>query len=438
MHVFFDTETYTFRPGLMAPPIVCVQWAVEDGRAFLMTKRGELAEEAGSLSGPTSNTFSSLLAYWLNQGATLVGHHVAYDLACFCAQDSALVQPVFRAYRENRVTDTMLRQQLADIGRGRHRGFYNGPVWIQMNYNLGDVGSRHGFKVDKADPWRMHYALLDDVRLSEWPDFRATVPDLSKGAAPGSFVTLHGDAAIKYALDDVHATRASFKGQAERYHPDLLCDEFFQARKFWSLDLAATWGLRTSLRGVQSLEKGAKERLTELEAMLGEPWAVVVLPDMANVLGRQWFDQLRAMYPSKPKKPGLQVRPSPDGMIVAGPPLVRKDGSRDTKSAQALMRVVCESERLTLRLTKNNGICLDSDACKGTGHPLLEAYAEASSMKKVLTNDVAALKRGVIVPIHTHFGMADTGRVTSANPNTMNPRRLAGVRECYVPRGFSA
>lgn len=399
MHVFFDTETHLFRPGLMAPPIVCVQWAVEDGRAFLMTKRGELAEEAGSLSPPTSNTFSSLLAYWLSQGATLVGHHVAYDLACFAAQDPELVAPIFRAYRENRVTDTMLRQQLADIGRGRHRGFYNGPVWIQMNYNLGDVGARHGFKVNKADPWRMHYALLADVPLADWPGFYKEVPDARKGAKPGDVVSLRGDDAIRYALDDVHATRASFRGQAERYHPDLLCDEFFQARKFWSLDLASTWGLRTSLRGVQSLERGARERLTELEAMLHEPWTVGV---------------------------------------ERGAPLVRADGTRDTKSAQALMLAVCKVDGLTVRLTKKNGICLDSDACKGTGHPLLEAYAEASSMKKVLSNDVVALMGGTVAPIHTHFGMADTGRVTSAGPNTMNPRRLAGVRECYVPRGFQA
>lgn len=399
MHVFFDTETHRFRSGLMAPPIVCIQWAVEDGRAYLMTKRGELAEEAVSLSGPTSNTFSSLVVYWLSQGATLVGHHVAYDLACLCAQDAALVPLIFKAYRENRVTDTMLRQQLADIGRGRHRGFFNGPVWIPLQYNLGDVGSRHSFKVDKADPWRMYYSLLDEVPLGDWPGFSAEVPKLGKGGvqefdksgAP-VYIMLHGEAAITYALHDVHATRAAFRGQAERYEAELLCDEFFQARKFWSLDLASTWGLRTSLRGVQSLERGARERLNELEAMLKE-----------------------------------------------GPrPLMRADGSRDTKAAQALMVAVCKADGLALRLTKAGAVCLDSDACKGTGHPLLEAYAEASSMKKVLSNDVAALMQGVNVPIHTHFGIADSGRVTSAGPNVQNPRRLAGVRECYVPRGFAA
>jgi DNA polymerase I-like protein with 3'-5' exonuclease and polymerase domains len=87
-------------------------------------------------------------------------------------------------------------------------------------------------------------------------------------------------------------------------------------------------------------------------------------------------------------------------------------------------------------MTKAGEVCLDSDACKSSGDPLLEAYAEFSSMSKVLSNDVEMLRKGTVVPIHTHFDMADTGRVTSAKPNTMNPRRLAGVRECYVPRGY--
>lgn len=403
MHLFFDTETHRFRPGLMAPPIVCVQFCTEDGAAQLMTKRGEFAHEGGSLSPPSHNTFSSLLAYWLEQGATLVGHHVAYDLACFCAQDSALVPLVFRAYRESRVTDTMLRQKLADIGRGKHRGFQAGGGWVALNYDLGSVAGRHGLKVDKQDPWRLHYSLLADVPLADWPGFVAHVPDERKGAKPGDMVGLRGEAAIHYALQDALATRAAFAGQAARYNADLLCDEFFQARKFWALDLASTWGLRTSLRGVQSLERGAQERLNELQLLLQHP---------TDERGR--------------------------GEL----PLVRADGSRDTKAAKQRMLAAWKLMGLPPRLTKGGAkgpdVCLDSDACNSCGDPLLEAYAEYSSMKKVLSNDVEMLRGGTVVPIHTHFDMADTGRVTSSKPNTMNPRRLPGVRECFVPRGYGA
>lgn len=395
----------------MAPPIVCAQWCVDDGAAQLMTARGEFAHEGGSISPPTSNTFPSLLAFWINQGATLVGHNIAYDLRCFCALDAALLPLVFRAFRETRITDTMWRQKLADIGRGRYRGFTEHGVFIPLQYDLGSVGGRHGYKVNKDDPWRLHYDLLADVPLASWPDFQATVPKLKDdepvldAAGAPVLVTLQGVDAIKYALGDPIATRAAFVGQAQRYEPALLVDEFNQARKFWGLGLAECWGIRTSLRGVLSLERGALERVTELGELLSEP----------------------------------EDATAADG--EPGAALVRPDGTRDTKAAKHRMRQACAENHIPLRMTKGGkkgipDVCLDSDACDGSGDPLLEAYAEYSSMKKVLTNDVVALRRGVVVPIHAHFNLAETGRTTCAKPNLQNPRRLAGVRETFVPRGY--
>jgi hypothetical protein len=426
--IYFDTETIPFRPGLMAPPIVCVQWCVDDGEPFMMVRDGVMCRPRPSngweFSAPGSPVEGmSPLTEWarwaLESGALLVGHNVAYDLACFAAHDPELVPLIFRAYRENRVTDTMWRQKLSDIGRGRYRGFFNGPVWIPTQYNLGDVGGRHGFKVDKSDPWRRRYALLADVPLADWPTFSATVPAdeaecKAMGVAPdsGATVTAHGADAIRYALGDPLATRAAYVGQAERYAPELLVDEFFQARKFWALHLASVWGLRTSLRGVMSLEKGALENLERLQDLLSNPNSDPLFGHAQNC----------ACCAAK-----IQ-------------PLVRKDGTRDTKAAKARMRAVCAEAGIEPRMTKGGkgspDICLDKDACESSGDPLLEAYAEFSGYKKVLSNDVEALKLGVHMPISTHFDLCDTGRVSSAKPNVLNPRRLAGVRECYVPRGY--
>ncbi len=381
----------------------------------LMTARGEILHEAGTV-GRTDGGIPALVRYWLTSGFLLVGHNIAYDLACLCAEDPELVPLVFQAYRENRITDTMLRQKLADIGEGKYRGFFNGPAYIPLKYDLGSVASRYKYKVDKEDPWRLRYGELIDVPLVEWPE-----------------------GAIVYAIKDVHATGAAFLGQCARYGevPDpkvpivffdcetftfqsgrmaprvvciqfaveteivpwvesaapLLIDQFAQARKYWALHLASAWGLRTSLRGVLSLEKGAREKLFDLECQLKAP---------------------------------------SDGSA----PLVKADGVRDTKAAKARMIAACAELKIEPRRTKSGDICLDSDACKGVGDPLLEAYAELSSYKKVLTNDVEALRRGVVVPISTHFDLAETGRTTSARPNIQNPRRLPGVRECFVPRGY--
>lgn len=420
MFVFFDTETKRFGPARMAPPIVCVQFCVDDGPAHLMTKRGEFAHQSGALSPASSHTFSSLLAYWITQGATLVGHHVAYDLACFCAWDPALVPLVFRHYRDKKITDTMFRQKLADIGRGIHRGFQTPGGWVQLNYNLGDVGGRHGFRVDKNDPWRLHYDLLDEVPLESWHAFSATVPVLKKEIQvynhDGSpmFVQIFGGDAITYAHGDALATRAAYCGQSSRYDPALLVDEYRQAQKFWALDLASIWGLRTSLRGVLSLERGAREHRDHLAGMLLDPTRHKASNPRCACLECQANPPL---IRPKTKQPGAEL-------------------SRDTKVAMVRMVRACEESRTVLRRTKGGAVCLDSDACKESGDPMLEAYAEYSSMTKVLTNDVEMLRKGVVVPIHTHFDMTDTIRVSAAKPNVMNPRRLSGVRECYVPRGY--
>jgi hypothetical protein len=345
--IAFDCETEPFRPGLQAPPIACVQWQSPGCAPDLGTERERLG--AGPWSG---------LAAWagwaldqaLTHGTILVGHHVAYDLGCFAALEPRLLPLIFRAYQESRITDTAIRQKLADIGRGLYR--------LKGGYNLEDVARRHGAAKRLDDPWRTRYAELRDVPLAQWPR-----------------------EAVEYALGDPSATLAAYLGQM-RYGPALLCDEFAQARKFWGLHLAHVWGCRTSKTGVDQLER-------------------------ATIAER---DRL--------------------GEILREQGLVRADGSRDTKAAAARMVAAVPD----YRKTKGGGVCLDSDACEESGDPLLESYAEYSSLAKVISNDVAMLAGGVTHPIHTRWDMAATTRVTSSKPNIQNPRRLPGVRECFVPR----
>ncbi len=66
--------------------------------------------------------------------------------------------------------------------------------------------------------------------------------------------------------------------------------------------------------------------------------------------------------------------------------------------------------------------------------PVIRAYAKASEYKKVLANDVEALAKGVLYPVHTRYGIAETGRTTSSKPPIQNLRRLPGVREAFIPR----
>lgn len=371
MRVYFDTETHPFRPGRMAPPVVCVQFCVDGGPAQIVVKPDIYPTVRG----------------WLEAGALTVGHNVSYDWAALVSDYPDLTPLVWQAYRSDLVADTMIRQKLSDIGRSRYR---------TRQYNLGSVSAIHGGPtLNKDDPWRTRYAELEDVPLAQWPQ-----------------------EALSYALLDAEATRAAYLGQEARYDPALLVDGASQARKFWALQLASVWGIRTSARGVASLREGVEARIAELQGLLTTP-----LGCGCDVVA--W----------KPEDAGEDC-PWCGNKVVGG--LLRPNGTRDTKAAKEHMRRVCEELGLPLAKTKGDDISLSNDVCDATQDVLLKTYAEYSSLKKTLSNDVKAWEQGIVLPCHPHFDLADTGRITAAKPNSTNPRRMPGVRECIVPRDFDA
>lgn len=369
MTVFFDTETHCFSPGNQAPRVVCMQWCLNDEDAVITTSGGEAmcptdSPEFQSATRPYAWTIPQLLRRWLERGETLVGHNVAYDLACLVSDYPDLTPLVWQAYREDRIHDTMHRQKLADIGRGRYR---------TRRYDLGSVSQIHGGpQLNKDDPWRTRYAELEHVPLADWPE-----------------------EAIQYALLDAEATRAAYLGQEARYDPELLVDACSQARKFWALQLASVWGIRTSARGVASLREGVEKRIEQLKGLL----------------------------------------------VESG--LLRPNGTRDTKAAKAHMVAVCEELGVPVAMTdggkKGPDVSLSSDACDATEDELLKAYTEYSSMAKTLSTDVPMLERGLVMPLHSHFDLVESGRTSSAKPNIQNIKRNGlAIRECFVPRGFDS
>ncbi len=434
--VAFDTETNLIRPGKPAPAISCLSYQVE--------------EDGHRLSDPVLVHWTDvlpLLRAWIADESThFVGHNVAYDMGVVCAEWPELVPLVFKAYDDNRVTDTMLRAKLLDIARGCYRGFYDveNQAFVKFNYALIDLAKRYCDIPIKKEGFRLFYGPLRDVPLSQWVE---AARDLQRrgaawlaGEKDETFDTLaasYGDVeefrgpkgvagmiaadpyeVISYPLEDASSTMAVYRAQdadrEEAFIDDgvqLLEDEHRQAQKSWWLWLAAAWGLRTNADGVAKLQFETQARCAELEKIL----------------------------------------------IDAG--LVRqKDGSRDMKKAMKHMLDVCgwhwseglgkyvedEDRRqagttLPLRTTKG-GVTkgpqpqLDADACEATEDPLLEAFAESNSLKAVLNKDIPMLARGTIYSVHTRFDILTTGRVASSGPNVQNIRRLVGIRECFVPR----
>ena len=445
--VAFDFETHLIRPAQMAPPPVCLSWQ-RPGEEPRILHAGSAELGVGS-----DRPVFDLIHSWLTSDVLLVGHNIAFDFGVAAARWPALVPLIFRAYDENRVADTMIRQQMLDIASGQFRGREQrfpkeitlsaedvkdlieagmdipedgkktvwGAKWIQHNYNLGDLIWRcAGRKLKKGkgrgegasegategdgteDSWRLRYAELANVPVEQWPQD-----------------------AIEYPLEDARATLDVFLTQEA--HKEFIEDQFRQTRGAWALFLTQTWGLRTHGPGVDALERETIAALGEIEDGLKEA-GLVRTGERVIVRGPDGQPKLW--------KNG-KVRTRSGG----------KAGSRDTKMAKARMLMVCQATGKPVRLTDKGGICLDSDACAASEDDLLQDYAELSALKKMISNEIPTLRMGTVYPIHTRYGLAASGRSTSSGPNVQNPKRnnevirdgqvkyrLPDVREIWKPR----
>lgn len=442
--VSFDTETDLIRPALLAPPMVCLTWQ----RPGLEPHIDHVNAEA-----------KLRLKTWLTDPETLlVGHFAAYDMAVVCAQWPHLIPLVFAAYRAGRVTCTKKRQQLLDIAGGVFRGRIGEKGrWIVHEYTLEALSRRHRGKPMQKDGWRLEYGNFKDVPLERWPErarelqerARVRRAEISEGHLEGTSKEIDievknldaliadvPEGCIRYPLEDATATIEIW--QAQEKHAAYLKDQYRQAYADFVLYLSSAWGLRTHADGVSALKGELEEAYSEISG----------------------------------------------GLQALG--LVREDGTRDMKAVKRLMIDTCRANGVPVRFTlahyKNTfgdgkdqpcpdgeaceeHISLDSDACEaaiagsgevdGHGQSLegllgtpLARYAEFVSLGKMLSNDVKMLEAGTVLPVHTRYDIAETGRTTSSKPNIQNlntgrhkegdirtsKRLRPGVRQAFVPR----
>lgn len=431
----WDSETALIRPAWLAPELVCVTWQM-----------------AGQTAGiEHALTVEGRLRSWLeDDDLLLVGHNVAFDFAVIVERFPKLRPLIFRAYRMNRVTDTMIRQQLLDIAGGVYRGWTDSKGQFHAHkYDLKDIAQRKAGMYLTKDAWRLSYAEFLHTPLSKWPERAVEVQEIARRrlleidaqfeaaqAAKNKKRTkaltkernsllemIHSDPSrcTEYPLDDARATLAVFFTQEK--HAQYLADQFRQTRAAFALYLSSCWGICVDEEGVKTLKASAEREREELE----------------------------------------------EELVMLG--LVRENGTMNMKAAKARMLRVCRDEGLTLvrtethfkkpqltlaerkaqglkpRCKKLDGtplddgdpdcedhVCLDTDACERSGDDVLANFAERKTLTKQLTTDIPLLEKGILYPIHTRYGMAATGRSTSSRPNLQNQSKRDGFREAFLAR----
>lgn len=250
-------------------------------------------------------------------------------------------------------------------------------------------GCYRGFRREDGKTVKIGYSLADlvkrhlDHELAKEDTWRLRYSELYE-------VPLHEwpQEARRYAEDDAVATMAVYLSQEPK--SALLLDEPARCRTAWMLHLMSCYGIKTNAAAVTAFVQATEKHIEEIRGVLVN-WG-----------------------------------------------LVRPDGSRDTKAAKALMVSVCQAGGLAIAETDGGDVSLDDATCKATGDPVLAAYADFSSLAKVVSTDLPILLKGIDKPIQTRFEpLLETGRTSSSGPNIQNIKRLVGMRECFRPRpGF--
>lgn len=264
----------------------------------------------------------------------------------------------------------------------------------KIRQQLGDIADgKFGGYLDKNNVWRKRqYDLASLSRRHLGIELEKDEWRLKYGEFRDVPIEQWPEGAREYPRKDAETTRDVFLIQKKLYGPIILADQFRQTRAYWALHLSSAWGVHTSKENVDRL-KGMTEKARD-----------------------EIFNEL----------------------VEAG--LVRPDGTRDTKAAKARMLQAMGDAH---HKTATGGVCLDEEACAASGDQLLIDYSTYSTLNKVLSTDIPMLAAATHTPIHTSYGMAETGRTTSSKNralgasgggNIQNLRVLPGIRECIVPR----
>lgn len=322
-----------------------------------------------------------LRAQLLDPDVVLVGHNIAYDLGVAAAEWPGLVDLIFSAYEAGRIVCTEVRQALIDVAYGEGKFRRTRGVVRKANTSLAELVWHHkGVVLPKADTWQLRYGQLDGIPIANWP------PD-----------------AVSYPLRDARETYDIFQLQCAllasvtsvwaRHRVTPLHDEAHQNRAAWALHLTACWGMRTDDVMVTRLDSALQAEHLVAEAHL----------------------------------------------IKVG--LHRADGSCDTKRLRAMVDAAYRARGAEVPMSPpsksfpNGQIKISGEVLEATADPDLLVKASVAECENIRRNWLDTLRLGAKLPICARYRpVLETGRVSCAKPNMMNPPRGGGVRECFVPR----
>lgn len=410
----FDFETFLIQPYLLAPPVVCMSYAVDDEDAVLLHRLD-------------SRFRKMLLLALTTPGCIMVGHNVAFECAVIMANFPELTDALFAKLDAGEVYCTMQGEKLISIGKGDH--------WKE--FGLDDCLARHTetkhLVVDKQSYWRLRYGLLATTPCELWPE-----------------------EAYDYAITDAEVTRQLYRAQVKngfKYIHDCTAriertprggHEVFVPGQTWasvSLYLTSCTGFPTDPEMADWLWEDTMAKLAQYRSELQRVGFLVPVRE-----GGRMKLQLKKAPAEKliVEAYRLQGREAPRGGVT--PPMlvkayknvgmdveyVHKKARGDKQVSDEDITEAIESGCSPLDLRGN--LKLDEEACLNAGHPLLEAYT-FYKQADTLRSKVRRLKKPLMQTWYNTI--VETGRTSSSqgdDPSPGQPWTSYGCQIQNLPR----
>lgn len=356
-----DLETALVRPGLiLPPPAIATTYTPRDGARLWLTKDLPYLFER------------------LFRDETIVGHDIArFDCGVIAEWYPHLRPLIWQAFEEGRVLDTLNAERIIQIQKGEP-----GPL------ALPDVARKRGLQTqDKSDG-----SVAQSLRLS-----------FAQFIGADSVSPAHAE----YALHDAVDPFPIFERQLATNLVSLKDLALVCRQAFWT-GLVAARGFRTDAAHVRMFQHRVEEHMS-------------LLLQLAQEAG---FARSDGSVNTKRVKIAIAEAYCPGALDAFG--LKRNaDGSFKwedfSKAAEANFVAFCRANGYPLPLSKSEkSIGTDKIVKADSGDPELEDLETWGQWRAAANKDIDILLRGTVEPVHTKFGLANTLRVISSDPNANN------------------
>lgn len=321
-----------------------------------------------------------IVAEWLDSDVCIVGHNIAYDMACLFEWYPALRYKIKKAYEANRILDTGLLWRLIEIVKGDMRGGLALDRLCQM------VGLQHQSKHSTDEDG-------EEIRLGF-------------GKAWGTDLSQLTPEEVSYCQDDV-----------------VLCWKLFE--RVWNLSYITQEDLGKLCRTDLCLKMISGFGLRADPAIVAKLRAEAeeIIDRLCEIAISQGFmrREKNKPHPVKTKRAYQEAIALAFGMECH---------LGEGRNRNVLYPNDPERYEAMGLVTATGAVSTSKTVLSESGDEALIQLSDLGEWSAVLKKDVKLFEQGIF---HTRFGFANTLRTTSSRPNIQNFRKKAGVRECIRP-----